>query len=236
MITAGSNNGAKCILVVDDEPSIVGAIAASLRCSGLHVDEATCGQAALESAKARPPHLTVLDTTLPDFDSLELARRLRAFGIEGPVLFLAAHGSIRAGVAGLSVGPNDYLTKPFALADLVTRVHALLLRAGVERQEDQRLRFADVEMDEGTRQVRRAGAPIRLNAMEYNLLRFFLLNPHRVLSKMEIVDHVWRYDFRGDTSIVESYVGYLRKKLNPHGPQLIHTILRVGYILRDACA
>ena len=173
---------------------------------------------------------------LPDFDGLEVTRRLRARGVEAPVLFLTARDAIRDRLAGLSVGADDYVTKPFALAELVARVHAILRRTAGEAAGDQPLCFADLEMDESIHEVRRAGVPIPLTATEYSLLRFFLLNPRHVVSKMQILDHVWHYDFQGNANVVETYVGYLRKKLDRHGPPLIHTIRRVGYILRDATA
>jgi two-component system OmpR family response regulator len=229
-----SHSSSRHILVVDDEPSIVDAVATSLRYEGFDVAEATTGRAALDSAQERPPDLIVLDIMLPDFDGLEVTRRLRARGVEAPVLFLTARDSIRDRLAGLSVGGDDYVTKPFALAEIVARVHAILRRTAGEPAEDQPLRFADLEMDEGVHEVRRAGVPIPLTATEYSLLRFFLLNPRHVVSKMQILDHVWHYDFQGNANVVETYVGYLRKKLDRHGPPMIHTIRRVGYILRDA--
>jgi two-component system, OmpR family, response regulator len=231
-----SNSQSRRILVVDDEPSIVDAVATSLRYEGFDVDEATTGRGALDSVQERLPDLIVLDIMLPDFDGLEVTRRLRARGVEAPVLFLTARDAIRDRLAGLSVGADDYVTKPFALAELVARVHAILRRTAGEAAGDQPLRFADVEMDEGIHEVRRAGVPIPLTATEYSLLRFFLLNPRHVVSKMQILDHVWHYDFQGNANVVETYVGYLRKKLDRHGPPLIHTIRRVGYILRDATA
>jgi two-component system OmpR family response regulator len=231
-----SNSQSRRILVVDDEPSIVDAVATSLRYEGFDVAEATTGRGALDSVQERPPDLIVLDIMLPDFDGLEVTRRLRARGVEAPVLFLTARDAIRDRLAGLSVGADDYVTKPFALAELVARVHAILRRTAGEAAGDQPLRFADVEMDEGIHEVRRAGVPIPLTATEYSLLRFFLLNPRHVVSKMQILDHVWHYDFQGNANVVETYVGYLRKKLDRHGPPLIHTIRRVGYILRDATA
>ncbi len=231
-----SNSQSRRILVVDDEPSIVDAVATSLRYEGFDVAEATTGRSALDSVQERPPDLIVLDIMLPDFDGLEVTRRLRARGVEAPVLFLTARDAIRDRLAGLSVGADDYVTKPFALAELVARVHAILRRTAGEAAGDQPLRFADVEMDEGIHEVRRAGVPIPLTATEYSLLRFFLLNPRHVVSKMQILDHVWHYDFQGNANVVETYVGYLRKKLDRHGPPLIHTIRRVGYILRDATA
>ena len=234
MVIVTSSNGAQRILVVDDEPPIVDAVATSLRYEGFDVREASTGRGALDSAKERPPDLIVLDVMLPDFDGLEVTRRLRALGIEAPVLFLTARDSVRDRIAGLSVGADDYVTKPFALAEIVARTRAILRRTSGEPASDQPLRFADLEMDEAIHEVRRAGVAIQLTVTEYNLLRFFLLNPRHVLSKMQILDHVWHYDFQGNANVVETYVGYLRKKLDPHGPQLIHTIRQVGYILRDA--
>lgn len=231
-----SNSQSRRILVVDDEPSIVDAVATSLRYEGFDVAEATTGRGALDSVQERAPDLIVLDIMLPDFDGLEVTRRLRARGVEAPVLFLTARDAIRDRLAGLSVGADDYVTKPFALAELVARVHAILRRTAGEAAGDQPLRFADLEMDESIHEVRRAGVPIALTATEYSLLRFFLLNPRHVVSKMQILDHVWHYDFQGNANVVETYVGYLRKKLDRHGPPLIHTIRRVGYILRDATA
>jgi len=233
VVVVSVSSGAKRILVVDDEPSIVDAVATSLRYEGFEVGEAATGRAALESAQECRPDLIVLDIMLPDFDGLEVTRRLRALGVESPVLFLTARDSLRDKIAGLSVGGADYVTKPFALAEIVARTHAILRRTAGEPEGDRSLRFADVEMDQGTHEVRRAGVSIQLTATEYNLLRFFLLNPRHVLSKMQILDHVWHYDFQGNSNVVETYVGYLRKKLGQHGPQLIHTIRQVGYIMRD---
>ena len=225
--------GSQRILVVDDEPSIVDAVATSLHYEGFDVARASTGQAALDEAKERRPDLIVLDIMLPDFDGLEVTRRLRALGIDTPVLFLTARDSVSDRIAGLSVGGDDYVTKPFALAEIVARTRAILRRTVGEPEPAVRLSFADIEMDEGTHVVQRAGVEIPLTATEYNLLRFFLLNPRRVLSKMQILDYVWHYDFQGNGNVVETYVGYLRKKLDPYGPQLIHTIRQFGYILRD---
>jgi len=221
------------VLVVDDEPSIVDAVATSLRYEGFEVDEATSGRAALASAQERPPDLIVLDVMLPDLDGLEVTRRLRADGIRVPILFLTARDAIEDKVAGLTVGGDDYVTKPFSLAEVVARVRAILRRAGVEDGDDGRLRFADVEMDEESHEVWRAGGAIQLTATEFSLLRFFLLNPRRVLSKSQILDHVWHYDFGGDPNVVETYVSYLRKKLDSAGPPLIQTIRLVGYALKE---
>jgi two-component system OmpR family response regulator len=224
------------ILVVDDEPSIVDAVATSLRYEGFRVDEAVNGRLALSAAQENPPDLIVLDVMLPDLDGLEVTRRLRADGLRVPVLFLTARDAIEDKVAGLTVGGDDYVTKPFALAEIVARVHAILRRTGSEPEEDGILRFADIEMDENAHEVTRAGRPIQLTATEFNLLRYFLLNPRHVLSKAQILDHVWHYDFGGDGNVVETYVSYLRKKLEAAGPAVIHTVRLVGYALREPAA
>ena len=221
------------VLVVDDEPSIVDAVATSLRYEGFDVEEAATGRAALASAQNDPPDMIVLDVMLPDLDGIEVTRRLRADGIRSPVLFLTARDAIEDKVAGLTVGGDDYVTKPFSLAEIVARTHAILRRAGAIPDQDNRLRFADIEMDEDSHEVWRADQPIQLTATEFSLLRFFLLNPRRVLSKTQILDHVWHYDFGGDANIVETYVSYLRKKLDAFGPPIIHTIRLVGYALRE---
>jgi two-component system OmpR family response regulator len=222
------------VLVVDDEPSIVDAVATALRYEGFNVREAATGRAALAAAQEDPPDLVVLDVMLPDLDGLEVTRRLRADGIRVPVLFLTARDSVDDKVAGLTVGGDDYVTKPFSLAEIVARARAILRRTqGALAEADGRLRFADLEMDEDTHEVWRAAKPVKLTATEFNLLRFFLLNPRRVLSKAQIVDHVWHYDFGGDPNVVETYVSYLRKKLDKLGPPLLHTIRLVGYALRE---
>jgi two-component system, OmpR family, response regulator len=224
------------ILVVDDEPSIVDAVSTSLRYEGFGVDEAVTGRLALASAQERPPDLIVLDVMLPDLDGLEVTRRLRADGIRVPILFLTARDAVEDKVACLTFGGDDYVTKPFALAEIVARVHAILRRIGSEPEDDSILRFADIEMDENAHEVTRAGQPIALTATEFNLLRFFLLNPRHVLSKAQILDHVWHYDFGGDGNVVETYVSYLRKKLEAVGPPVIHTVRLVGYALREPAA
>ena len=221
------------VLVVDDEPSIVDAVATSLRYEGFEVDEAASGRDALASAQAKAPDMIVLDIMLPDLDGLEVTRRLRADGIRVPILFLTARDALEDKVAGLTIGGDDYVTKPFSLAEIVARIHAILRRSGAERPTDARLRFADIEMDEESHEVWRAGQVIQLTATEFSLLRFFLLNPRRVLSKSQILDHVWHYDFGGDANIVETYVSYLRKKLDAAGPPVIQTIRLVGYALRE---
>jgi two-component system OmpR family response regulator len=221
------------ILVVDDEPSIVDAVATSLRYEGFDVTEARTGRAALNSAQEWAPDLIVLDVMLPDLDGLTVTRRLRQDGIGVPVLFLTARDGVQDKVAGLSVGADDYVVKPFSLAEVVARVHAILRRSGHEPAGDGRLRFADLEMDESSHEVWRSGQPVSLTATEFSLLRFFLLNPRRVLSKSQILDNVWHYDFGGDANVVETYVSYLRKKLDAFGPTLIRTLRLVGYMLSE---
>jgi len=226
--------GGQRILVVDDEPSIVDSVATVLRYEGFDVDVAGTGRQALARAQGGRFDLLVLDVMLPDLDGLEVTRRLRADGLDVPVLFLTARSDVADRVAGLSIGGDDYVTKPFSLIELVARVKAILRRRSSGPESGSQLRYADVVMDEESHEVWRAGTPVRLTATEFNLLRLFLLNPRRVLSKDQIIDHVWHYDFGGNQNIVETYVGYLRRKLDALGPPLIHTIRLVGYVLREA--
>jgi two-component system, OmpR family, response regulator len=227
---------AQRVLVVDDEASIVDAVATSLRYEGFEVEEATNGRTALRKAQDNPPDLIILDIMLPDLDGIEVTRRLRADGVKTPILFLTAKDALEDKLAGLTVGGDDYVTKPFALAEIVARTQVILRRTGSSDEPDGILRFGDLEMDEKAHQVRRNGIEITLTATEFNLLRFFLMNPRQVLSKFQILDHVWHYDFGGDANVVETYVSYLRKKLERHGPPLIHTIRLVGYVLREPTA
>jgi two-component system OmpR family response regulator len=220
------------ILVVDDEPSITDSVAMTLRFQGFEVATAHTGRDTLELVSESQFDLLVLDVMLPDIDGLEVTRRIRDGGIDVPVLFLTARSSINDRVAGLSIGGDDYVTKPFSLVEVVARVKAILRRRRPV-EEDHSLRFADLVMDEESHEVWRAGTPVRLTATEFNILRLFLLNPRKVLSKNQIMDHVWRYDFGGNPAIVETYIGYLRKKINALGPPLIQTIRLVGYVLRE---
>ncbi len=220
------------IMVVDDEPSIVDAIATALRYEGFMVDELGSGLDALRAARAARPALMVLDVMLPDVNGFDVAARLRAEGLHVPVLFLTALGSIDDKVEGLRLG-DDYLTKPFQLREVVARVHTILRRSGAPASPTSVLRFADVVLDEAAHTVHRNGVALRLTATEFRLLRYFLLNPNRVLSKGQIIDQVWEDGFEGDHAIVETYVGYLRRKLHASGTPLIHTIRLVGYVMRD---
>lgn len=221
------------ILVVDDEPSIVDSVATVLRYEGFEVVEAHTGRAGLNEAQERSFDLIILDVMLPDLDGLEVTRRMRADGVRVPVLFLTAKSEVQDRIAGLTVGGDDYVTKPFSLMEVVARAKAILRRKKREG-DDRRLRFADVVMDEESHEVWRADTPVHLTATEFNLLRIFMLNPRRVLSKDQIMDYVWHYDFSGNQNIVETYVRYLRKKLDVLGPPLIHTIRLVGYVMRES--
>ncbi|MEY2478751.1 MAG: two-component system, OmpR family, response regulator [Actinomycetota bacterium] len=221
------------VLVVDDERSIVDAVATALRYEGFQVEEAGTGREALKVAETQRPDLIVLDIMLPDLDGLEVTRRLRQDGLRVPVLFLTARDSTEDKVSGLTVGGDDYVTKPFSLAEVVARVRAILRRVRTSGDDESVLRFGDLVLDEETHEVWRAGTPVHLTATEFNLLRYFMLNPRRVLSKSQILDHVWQYDYDGGDNVVETYVSYLRKKLDRLGPPLIHTIRLVGYTLRQ---
>jgi two-component system, OmpR family, response regulator len=219
------------VLVVDDEESITQLVATALRYEGFQVEVADSGRGALTAATSFRPHLIVLDVMLPDFDGFEVQRRLAADRLSVPILFLTARASTEAKVHGLTMGADDYVTKPFSLEELVARVHAVLRRSG-QAEKSGRLEFADLEMDEDTHEVWRGGEPIDLSPTEFNLLRYLILNARRVVSKAQIIDHVWRYDFGGDPRIVESYISYLRKKVDFTEPPLIHTVRGVGYSLR----
>jgi two-component system, OmpR family, response regulator len=222
------------ILVVDDEPSIIDAVATALRYEGYDVTEARTGRAGLSAAQTGNFDLIVLDVMLPDFDGFEVARRLRADSVATPIIFLTAKDALGDKVEGFTAGADDYVTKPFSLAEIVLRIRAILHRTQAgESTPDTRLTFADLVLDQDTHEVWRAGSPIELTATEFNLLRFFLLNPRRVLSKPQILDHVWHFDFNGESNVLETYVSYLRKKINQLGPPLIHTVRLVGYVLRD---
>jgi two-component system OmpR family response regulator len=218
------------ILVVDDEPSIVDAVATALRYEGYEVEEATNGRQALSAATTFDPHLIVLDWMLPDVEGIEVGRRLRDRGFRTAILFLTAKDATENKVEALRAGGDDYVTKPFSLAELVARVQAILRRTSSELPGDV-LSFADLTLDETRHEVFRGDVQVPLTATEFNLLRYFLLNPRRVLSKSQILQNVWRYDFGGNSNVVETYVSYLRKKLDAVGPPLIRTVRQVGYML-----
>ena len=222
------------VLVVDDEPNISALLSATLRLVAYDVRVADSGHGALVAVQDFEPDLVVLDVMLPDLDGFDVARRLRAAGHDVPVLFLTARDAVEDRVSGLSAGADDYVTKPFSLEEVVLRIRAILRRSRPEpgTEDAGLLRYADLEMDDDAHEVRRAGRAIDLSPTEFNLLRYLLINAGRVVSKAQILDRVWKYDFGGDGRIVESYVYYLRRKIDRTGPPLIHTVRGVGYALR----
>ncbi|HJT36811.1 MAG TPA: response regulator transcription factor [Actinomycetota bacterium] len=221
------------VLVVDDERNITDLVATVLRYEGFEVQTAATGRDALKAVTAFRPALVVLDIMLPDLDGFEVQRQLADNGGKIPVVFLTAKDGTEDKVRGLTMGADDYVTKPFSLEELVARVRAVLRRAnGPDKTSSGRLQFADLEMDEESHEVWRANEGIELTPTEFTLLRYLLLNAKRVLSKAQILDHVWHYDFAGDANVVETYISYLRKKIDKYDPPLIHTIRGVGYCLR----
>jgi len=222
------------LLVVDDEPNIVDLLATSLRFAGFEVATARNGSEALRVAPEFRPDLLVLDVMMPGLDGFTVVRRLRQEGMTAPVVFLTAKDSTEDKITGLTLGGDDYVTKPFSLEEVVARIRAVLRRfRATEQQQSMRLSFADIELDEDTHEVWKAGRLVSLSPTEFKLLRYFLQNPGRVLSKPQILDHVWHYDFNGDANVVESYVSYLRRKVDTTEPRLLHTLRGVGYVLRQ---
>lgn len=222
------------VLVVDDEPNICALLSATLRLTGFEVRIAHGGHDALIAAEEYRPDLVVLDVMLPDLDGFQVAQRLRSSGFPVPVLFLTAKDSVEDRISGLTVGGDDYVIKPFSLEEVVLRIRAILRRGRGEMAlaDDGILRYADLELDEDAHEVRRGGRLVDLSPTEFNLLRYLLTNAGRVVSKAQILDRVWSYDFGGDGRIVESYVYYLRRKIDKWDPPLIHTVRGVGYALR----
>ena len=220
------------ILVVDDEPNITDLVATALRYEGFDVAVAGNGTDAIREVGSFRPDLLVLDVMLPDRDGFELLKRLRADSLHVPVVFLTARDSTEDKVKGLTVGGDDYVTKPFSLEELVARVRAVLRRTNGTNIDSGRLVVGDLELNDDTHEVWRGSTRIDLTPTEYKLLRYLMLNARRALSKAQILDHVWEYDFGGDANVVETYISYLRKKLDPLGPPLIHTIRGIGYSVR----
>ncbi|MCW2581459.1 MAG: mprA [Klenkia sp.] len=222
------------LLVVDDEPNIRELLSASLRYAGFEVATAADGQQALAVAAQFRPDLLVLDVMMPGLDGFGVVRRLRQNGTQTPVLFLTARDAAEDKVSGLTLGGDDYVTKPFSLDEVLARIRAVLRRSLSARAVDEapRLVFADIELDEESHEVLKAGELISLSPTEFKLLRYLMSNPGRVLSKAQILDHVWNYDFNGEANVVESYISYLRRKIDTTEPRLLHTLRGVGYSLR----
>jgi two-component system, OmpR family, response regulator len=224
---------AERVLVVDDEAAITELVTTALRFVGFEVQSAASGREALAAAASFLPHLIILDVMLPDMDGIEVCRRLRAGGDQVPVIFLTARDEHEDRMRGFTHGGDDYLTKPFSLEELVARIRAVLRRSGASGGEaTSRTTYADLELDDDSHRVWRGGELVHLSPTEFRLLRYLLLNAERVLSKDQIIDHVWQYDFYGDANVVETYISYLRRKIDDREPKLIQTIRGFGYSLR----
>jgi len=223
------------VLVVDDEPTLTDLMSMALRYEGCEVRTAGDGWSAVRSARETRPDVVVLDVMLPDMDGLEVLRRLRADTPDVPVLFLTAKDAVEDRLAGLTAGGDDYVTKPFSLEEVIARIRGLMRRARVTAiREDRLLTVGDLTLDEDSYEVCRSGEPVRLTATEFELLRFLMLNPRRVLSKRQILDRVWDYDFGGQDNVVELYISYLRKKIDAGRAPMIHTVRGAGYVLKPA--
>lgn len=231
--SANTNNGVK-VLVVDDEPNIVDLLTVSLKFQGFEVETAASGQEALAKARDFQPDAFILDVMMPGMDGFELLTKLREEGMDGPVLYLTAKDAVEERIHGLTIGADDYVTKPFSLEEVITRLRVILRRGHVqeEQNEDATLRYADLTLNDETHEVTKAGEIVELSPTEFNLLRFLMLNAEVVLSKAKILDNVWHYDFGGDGNVVESYISYLRRKVDTGDVPLIQTVRGVGYVLR----
>ena len=222
------------VLVVDDEPNIVELLTVSLKFQGFEVESANSGQEALTMAREYRPDAYILDVMMPGMDGFELLGKLRQDGLDGPVLFLTAKDAVEDRIHGLTIGADDYVTKPFSLEEVITRLRVILRRGNVseDSNEDSTLRYADLTLNDDTHEVTKAGEIVELSPTEFNLLRYLMLNAEVVVSKAKILDNVWHYDFGGDGNVVESYISYLRRKVDTGDVQLIHTVRGVGYVLR----
>jgi two-component system OmpR family response regulator len=227
-----SNKDGARVLVVDDEPNITELVAMALRYEGFTVKTAATGRGAISAVTQFAPALVILDVMLPDIDGLEVLRRLNTAGNKVPIIFLTAKDATDDKVHGLTIGGDDYVTKPFSVEELMARVRVVLRRHGNTESEDGKLSLADLELDDEAHEVRRHGQVVDLTNTEYRLLRYLLVNAGRVLTRTQILDHVWHYDFGGDASVLETYVSYLRRKVDRHDPPLIQTVRGVGYVLR----
>ena len=221
------------MLVVDDEPNIADVVSMALRFQGFTVQTAGTGAGAIAAVGSFKPDLMVLDVMLPDMEGFDVAQRLGAQRARVPIIYLTARDATEDKIRGLTLGGDDYVTKPFSLEELVARVRSILRRSGLAQPDSSRLVFEDIELDEDAHEVTRGGTIVDLTATEYRLLRYLMLNPRRVLTRTQLLEHVWDYDFGGDARVLETYVSYLRKKLDAHGPPLIQTVRGVGYALRS---
>lgn len=222
------------VLVVDDEPNIVELLKVSLKFQGFDVVTAESGSEGLEKARVFHPDAFILDVMMPGMDGFELLAKLREEGMAAPALFLTAKDSVEDRIHGLTIGADDYVTKPFSLEEVITRLRVILRRTAepVEPTDEHTVRYADLVLNDDTHEVRKAGELIDLSPTEFNLLRFLMINAEVVLSKTRILENVWDYDFSGDGNVVESYISYLRRKIDTKEPALIHTVRGVGYVLR----
>lgn len=222
------------VLVVDDEPNIVELLTVSLKFQGFEVESAESGQEALKMAHELKPDAYILDVMMPGMDGFELLTKLRNEGLDAPVLFLTAKDGVEDRIHGLTIGADDYVTKPFSLEEVITRLRVILRRGHVTEgeSEDTTIRYADLTLNDDTHEVTKAGQIVELSPTEFNLLRYLMLNAEVVLSKAKILDNVWHYDFGGDGNVVESYISYLRRKVDTGDTPLIHTVRGVGYVLR----
>ena len=227
-----NKDGAR-VLVVDDEPNITELVAMALRYEGFSVKTAATGRGALTAVTQFSPALVILDVMLPDIDGIEVLRRLNSAGTKVPIIFLTAKDATDDKVHGLTIGGDDYVTKPFSIEELVARIRVVLRRhQPAAAEQSRRMLLADLELDEDTHEVIRAGQVVELTRTEFRLLRYLLMNAGRVLSRAQILDHVWDYDFGGDASVLETYISYLRRKIDWAEPALVHTVRGVGYVLR----
>ena len=223
------------VLVVDDEPNIVELLQVSLRFQGFDVVTASGGEEALKVAEESRPDAFILDVMMPGMDGFELLTKLRETGHDGPVLFLTAKDAVEDKIHGLTIGADDYVVKPFSLEEVITRLRVILRRGKAEETEEASgvLTYADLTLNDETHEVTKAGTIVDLSPTEFNLLRYLMLNAEVVVSKAKILDNVWHYDFGGDGNVVESYISYLRRKIDTQEPQLIQTVRGVGYVLRQ---
>ena len=222
------------VLVVDDEPKIVELLTVSLKFQNFEVFSANSGHEALRVAREVNPDAYILDVMMPGMDGFELLGKLRQEGLEGPVLYLTAKDGVDQRIHGLTIGADDYVTKPFSLEEVITRLRVIMRRGGAaeESTNDATMSYADLTLNDDTHEVTKAGELIELSPTEFNLLRYLMQNKEVVLSKSKILDNVWHYDFGGDGNVVESYISYLRRKIDTGDTQLIHTVRGVGYVLR----